>query len=296
MNENHSRTLGLYIAEKLAAGEREIALPSGRFEEKLHIETNRLTLTGDGTVIAWDDCAKAVGSDGEALGTFRSYTAFFRAEKLRLEGITVENTAGPGEQAGQAVAAYFDCREGYIKNCVFRGWQDTIFTAPLPERPVIPNSFKGPNDGLPRNPSTLYFENCLIEGDVDFIFGGACAVFENCEIKSLRRGYAAAPSTPASQRYGYIFLGCDFTGADEAEDCFVARPWRKDGACALVSCRLGKHISPYLWNDWDSEEKRRSCRFFSEQAAAPFGQILTEEQREEILRFAEETKRRVKGQ
>ena len=37
-----------------------------------------------------------------------SYTAFFSGEKLWVEDMTIENDAGPGAKAGQAIAAYVD--------------------------------------------------------------------------------------------------------------------------------------------------------------------------------------------
>jgi pectin methylesterase-like acyl-CoA thioesterase len=33
----------------------------------------------------------------------------------------------------------------------------------------------------------VYFTNCYIEGDVDFIWGGGAAFFNRCEIRALRR-------------------------------------------------------------------------------------------------------------
>lgn len=275
--------LGSLINEKTAVGETRIALPGGRFYEKLHLEAENLSLIGNNTVICYDDYAKKPYEGEELYGTFRSYSAYFRAEQLYMENVTVENTAGRGEDVGQAVAAYFDCRRAYIKNCAFKGWQDTVFTAPLPEKTVIPNSFKGPNDGKEREPSLLYFENCYIEGDIDFIFGGACAIFENCEIRSLRRGYVAAPSTPKEQKYGYIFKNCRFTGEGET---YIARPWRKDGACTIIDCILGGHISAALWNDWESEEKRECCRFSADiDSTAFFGKKLTDSEKAEINEF-----------
>lgn len=280
--------IGTLINEKIAAGETEVSLPSGRHYEKLHIEAKELYLKGENTVITYDDYGKKPYEGEELYGTFRSYSAYLRAEYLKMENITIENTAGKGEDVGQAVAAYFDCRQAYIKNCVFKGYQDTIFTAPLPEKPVIPNSFKGPNDGKEREPSLLYFENCYIEGDIDFIFGGACAVFENCEIHSLRRGYIAAPSTPKEQKYGYIFKNCRFTGEGES---YIARPWRKDGACIVLESEIGAHISHELWNDWESEEKRENCRFYSDiPGGASFGHTLTESEINEIKEFTDNVK------
>lgn len=44
-----------------------------------------------------------------------------------------------------------------------------------------------------------YYEDCYIEGSVDFIFGPATALFNRCEIRNNReKGYITAPSTPGT--------------------------------------------------------------------------------------------------
>lgn len=289
----------------LREGKCRVELPAGEYREKLYIDCERLELVGesaDSIIISWDDCANKDYTDGDKYGTFRSYSAFFRAQRLSMSGITVANTAGYGKDVGQAVAAYFDCREGCISNCRFLGRQDTIFTAPLPPKPVIPNSFKGPNDGREREPSLLYFRDCYIEGDVDFIFGGATAVFENCELRSLRRpsgseSFVAAPSTDPDVKYGYIFLNCRFTGDCPPASTFIARPWRKDGACAVIDCSFGEHISPLGWDDWGGDEEKRRCARFCQSPAASgradWSHSLTAEEREEYLAFAAEVRERL---
>ena len=292
------------IDEALASGQEWVRLPAGEYREKLYVECERLYLSGqnaDSVIISWDDCANKYYSDGEKYGTFRSYSAFFRAQRLKMSGLTIANTSGYGENVGQAIAAYFDCREAFITGCRFLGRQDTIFTAPLPQQPVIPNSFKGPNDGLERKPSLLYFRDCYIEGDVDFIFGGATAIFENCELRSLHRpagkeSFVAAPSTYRTEKYGYIFLGCRFTGDCPPDSTYIARPWRKDGACAVIDCTFGEHISPYGWDDWNGDEEKRRCARFSQSPAFPgraeWSRDLTPQEREEHLAFAEQVRNR----
>lgn len=293
------------IDNAIAAGRHEASLPAGEYREKLYIDCGRLKLAGADavtTIISWDDCANKHFPDGDKYGTFRSYSAFFRADRLDMSNLTIANTAGFGKEVGQAVAAYFDCREAVIERCRFLGRQDTIFTAPLPERPVIPNSFKGPNDGLERKPSLLYFRDCYIEGDVDFIFGGATAIFDNCELRSLSRphndeSFVAAPSTDADVKYGYIFLNCRFTGDCPAGSTFIARPWRKDGACAVIDCEFGAHISPLGWDDWNGNEEKRRCARFSQSPAVPgraeWSHSLTAEQREEHLAFVRQVRQRL---
>ena len=59
--------------------------------------------------------------------------------------------------------------------------------------------------------SHLYFDQCYIEGTLDFIFGPATAWFEQCDIHSKSNEYVTAASTPAYQAYGYVFNRCRLT-------------------------------------------------------------------------------------
>ena len=57
--------------------------------------------------------------------------------------------------------------------------------------------------------------DCLVEGDVDFIFGSATGYFHNCTIRSrgLRgaKGWVTAPSTNIRTPFGFVFNECDFS-------------------------------------------------------------------------------------
>ena len=58
----------------------------------------------------------------------------------------------------------------------------------------------------------VYVHNSYIEGDVDFIFGHATAVFDQDTIHSLDRGsssnngYVTASATEASQPHGFLII------------------------------------------------------------------------------------------
>ena len=102
-----------------------------------------------------------------------------------------------------------------------------------------------------------------MEGNIDFIFGGACAWFENCEIfcrdphypeqKRLPIAYVTAASTPAGQAFGYVFNCCLLTSDCPPESCFLGRPWREDAKAVFLRCRIGGHIRKELWDDWGKE-------------------------------------------
>jgi len=182
-----------------------------------------------------------------------------------VKNLTVENTAGDGRTAGQAVAAYVDAKRAYFENVNFLGCQDTLFTAPLPPAPRIPGSFIGPRGKSPREKSMQYYKNCKIRGDVDFIFGGADAVFQNCEIFSNDRkeavnGYIAAPCTP-KDGVGYLFLDCSLRSQAAPGTVYLGRPWREYAKAAYLNCEMGAHIAAAGWDNWSNPENETTSCF-----------------------------------
>lgn len=207
----------------------EIRIGPGVYREKLVCEKQDITLIGTGmesTRIVWGDGGKLPHPDGRPTHTFRSYTAFFRGIELRVRDLTIENDAGPGAKVGQAVAAYVDCSHTLFENVRLLGNQDTLFCAPLPEKEREKDGFLGPGRFAPRRPTAQYYRHCEIAGDIDFIFGGADALFEQCTIRTVNNhlpaSYVTAPSGRADG-LGFVFWDCDFiwTTARRAR-CFWA--------------------------------------------------------------------------
>lgn len=127
----------------------EILLKPGFYHECLEIETPFIRLIGEDaktTVISYNNGAATILPDGTRRGTFRSYSVFVGCHDFTAENITFENAAGPGHIAGQSLALYADGDRLAFYNCRFLGYQDTIFTGPLPPSCIIPNSFVGPRE------------------------------------------------------------------------------------------------------------------------------------------------------
>ena len=184
-----------------------IRIAPGIYREKLVCEKKDITLAGagmDATRLVWNDGGKLPHPDGRPTHTFRSYTAFFSGEKLRVEDMTIENDAGPGAKAGQAIAAYVDSARAAFDRVRLLGNQDTLFCAPLPEKEREKDGFLGPRGLAPRRTSAQYYHACEIAGDIDFIFGGADALFEHCTLRTVDNGLAHSWSPhPPVRRMGW---------------------------------------------------------------------------------------------
>ena len=263
--------------------EAVLRLAPGVYREKIVLDRPRTALEGAGagrTVIRWGDGARDVLPSGEKRRTFRTATLRTDGVGITLRALTVENTAGPGETAGQAIALYADGDGFRCEDCVLRGRQDTLFTAPPPPKEVEPGGFTGPKQFAPRVPQRHDYLRCRIEGDVDFIFGGAAARFADCEIVTVftpgREGRAAwgwctAASTPEGQTMGYLFEDCRFLAEAGVPDgsVYLGRPWREHAKTALRRCFLGAHIHPAHWDDWGKEAFHSLGRFEESGSTGP---------------------------
>lgn len=262
-----------------------IYIKNGVYKEKIMVEKNDLTIHGEDkklTIITYDDYAykqlSTVTAKGTTMGTFRSFSAFFGGDRLCISNLTIENSSGSGEKIGQAIAAYVDGDDVRFKNCRFLGNQDTLFTGPLPPSPKTAGSFVGPRENAPYKRSRQYYEDCYIEGDVDFIFGSAIASFFKCEIHSKDReptikGYITAASTPKEESYGYTFLQCNLTSETEVPSVFLGRPWRPYAKVRFILCDMGPHVFPEGWDPWEDENNKITAEFCEYYSSGPGGNL-----------------------
>lgn len=222
-----------------------ITVKDGVYEEQLFMRyNNNVTLRGEsrtGTVIRYDNCndmASGVGGSvnrlptvGQSIGNSggRGVMLVENCDLLRIENLTLQNTHGSGSQAE---ALYFNDNTG-VGRLVFVGCdilsaQDTF-------------NLKG----------YCWFYDCLVAGDVDFIWGGAdTALFENCEIRSVNGGYIVQARC-ASGKKGFVFLDCALTRADGANDkaVYLARTGgtATSDNVTYVNCRMGAHVAAAGW-------------------------------------------------
>lgn len=239
----------------------------GIYHERPFLELNDYVITGAGkekTTLS----AGVGGLDpwpGEAkTGTFRSWTLFLGGTCARVEHMTIENTAGDGAKAGQALAVYADASRVCMVDVALYGNQDTLFTAPLPLTERETHGFRGPRENTPRFDTKQYYRDCIISGNIDFIFGGADAVFDHCRIIPLahkkRVSYITAASTPQNHP-GYLFADCTVQGTCPKGSVFLGRPWRAYARVFWLNCRLSDEIHPAGWDDWGNSANRDTVQF-----------------------------------
>lgn len=220
-----------------------ILIKEGSYKEKVIIPAskNAVSLIGQGEVkITYDDYASKPNIFGENKGTSGSSSCYIYAPDFYAENITFENTSGP---VGQAVACFVSADRAYFKKCRFLGFQDTLYTYG-----------KG---------CRQYYDECYIEGTVDFIFGWSTAVFNRCHIHSIGNGYITAPSTDKGQKYGYVFYNCEIIANSDVDKVYLSRPWRPYAQAVFIQCNMGKHILPEGWDNWRNKNNEKTV-FYAE--------------------------------
>lgn len=255
----------------------EVVLPEGVFRIKLKISTPGLSIRGAGidkTVIIWDDYANKTAPDGKEFNTFRTWTVSVVSDHVSMENLTIVNDAGHPEIKGQEVALTVYGDDFHMKNCRLVSTQDTVFLGPLPDDLIERYDGFLTDDLRQDKYCRQYFENCLIEGTVDFIFGCGETLFENCEIRSVydarNIGYAAAPAHPLSQTEGFRFHKCRFTREEGVGDStiYLARPWRDYGLCVFEDCTYESHIRAEGFDKWNDTHRDQTARFYEKPLAA----------------------------
>ncbi len=179
-------------------------------------------------------------------------------DNFQARNVTIQNTSG---DHGQALALRVDGDRAVFNHCRILGWQDTLML----------------NDGRD------YFTNCYLAGRVDFIYGSATAVFQNCEIHSKNGGHVTAANTPRDQPFGFVFLGCQLTGdpnpwiapdgtpANQRDHPMadLGRPWRPYASVAYINCWMGDHINPAGWNNWRNPANETTARYAEYNSSGP---------------------------
>lgn len=220
------------------AGRVTIFIKKGVYKEKIEIPTYicNVLLVGedrDNTIINYNDQANI-----NKMGTFKTYTLKICGNDIRLENLTVENTA---DEKGQAVALHVEGDRAVFVNCRFLGNQDTVYTG--------------------KQNARQYFENCYIEGTTDFIFGPSTVWFEKCTLFCKRNSYITAASTPENIKYGYIFNNCKVLLAGGVNAVYLGRPWRAYAMTLFMNCSLPIGIRPVGWDNWKNEANEKTARF-----------------------------------
>ncbi|KAE8672358.1 Pectinesterase/pectinesterase inhibitor 3 [Hibiscus syriacus] len=217
-----------------------IYVKEGRYEEtNLKVGRNKINLMfiGDGK-------GKTVITGGKSIfdniTTF--HTAVFAATGAGFiaRDITFENWAGPAKH--QAVALRIGAGHAVVYRCNIIGYQDTLYV----------------------HSNRQFYRECDIYGTVDFIFGNAAVVFQNCSIYArkpmpLQKNTITAQNRKdPNQNTGISIHACrilptpDLTAAKGSFQTYLGRPWKLYSRAVFMLSYISDHIHPIGWLEWNA--------------------------------------------
>ncbi|KAE9464002.1 hypothetical protein C3L33_04070, partial [Rhododendron williamsianum] len=158
--------------------------------------------------------------------------------------ITFENSAPP-PKSHQAVALTNNANRSAFYQCVFLGYQDTLLA----------------------NHNRQFYKDCDIYGSVDFVWGYAKAVFQDCRLYARRIGSdgnvvtAQGKNSPTLDS-GFSFQNCKVTvdpnlAMRKSEVSVVlGRPWKDYATVVFMESFLDDIVKPEGWSiKWDNIPK-----------------------------------------
>jgi pectate lyase len=208
---------------------RTIAVAAGEYEELVVIyNKHTLTLAGasrESTTIRYANNSNLNPS------THRRFLCGLYANDITLRDLTLHNTTP--YLGSQAEAIKSSGQRNVVRDCNVKSFQDTLLL-----------------DGR------IYFWNCYVEGDVDYIWGGGTAYFDACELRAMHNGYlvqarnTTGPVSPDSGPYGFVFVDCALTAAPGVTSLWLNRINPNDypySNVALIDCTMGDFVNDAGW-------------------------------------------------
>ncbi|GFP82147.1 pectinesterase/pectinesterase inhibitor u1 [Phtheirospermum japonicum] len=152
--------------------------------------------------------------------------------------ITFQNTAGASNH--QAVALRVNADLAAFYRCDMLAYQDTLYVHSLRQ----------------------FYSGCLIAGTVDFIFGNAAAVLQNCDIHARRPNSGQRNMVTAqgrddpNQNTGIVIQRCrigatsDLRPVQSSFPTYLGRPWREYSRTVIMQTEISNVINPAGWYEW----------------------------------------------
>ncbi|KAM0041800.1 putative pectinesterase [Helianthus debilis subsp. tardiflorus] len=216
-----------------------IYVKAGRYEEdnlKVGRKKTNLMFIGDGK-------GKTVITGGISVAdhvtTFHTASFAATGAGFMARDITFENYAGPAKH--QAVALRIGADHSVVYRCSIIGYQDSLYV----------------------HSQRQFYRECDIYGTVDFIFGNAAVVLQNCNIyarKPMDRQkitITAQNRKDPNQNTGISIHSCkllaqpDLVASNGSFQTFLGRPWKMYSRTVYLLSYMGDHIDPKGWLEWD---------------------------------------------
>ncbi|KAL3516007.1 hypothetical protein ACH5RR_022909 [Cinchona calisaya] len=217
-----------------------IYVVAGVYEEYVIIASNKkyIMMVGDGinqTIITGNR------SVVDGWTTFNSATFAVTGQGFVATNITFRNTAGAIKHQAVAVRNGADLSTFY--NCSFEAYQDTLYAHSMRQ----------------------IYRECDVYGTVDFIFGNAAVIFQNCNLyprlpmQGQFNAITAQGRTDINQNTGTSIQNCNISAAPDlatsngTTKTYLGRPWKEYSRTVYMQSFMGSLIDPSGWTQWSGD-------------------------------------------
>ncbi|XP_009760766.1 pectinesterase-like [Nicotiana sylvestris] len=236
-----SITEALQAAPNNSETRYNIKIKQGIYNEYVFVDKHKTNITfiGDGVDLTIITGSK---SNGTGFRTNETATVDVHGYGFVAQDITFQNTAGPSLH--QAVAVSIEADHVAFYRCKFDGYQDTLYTR------------KG----------VQFFKNCDVYGTVDFIFGNAKVILQDCNIYARKPEDIQHEVTITAQGRKHknettaiVLQGCTINVTQDLREhepkvrVYLGRPWKNYSRTIAMSSYLDGFIDPQGWTLWNGK-------------------------------------------
>jgi len=224
-----------------------IKIRNGTYTEIVDVKSkNNLTFRGQDrhqTILTY--------ANNNNLNSGTHYRMAFKvnADDIAIENLTLTNSTPKGGSQAEALTLETNIKRFILNNADVASYQDTIL---------------GNTSG-----TQAYFNNSLIQGDTDFIWGGVNAFFTNCEIRCRSVNSHITQARTDAVSNGISFVNCQLTRASiTVSNCDLGRDGGgsyPNGNVAYINCSMDNHIIPAGWID-NGAASSGTLRFWEHQS------------------------------
>ncbi|KAI5062385.1 hypothetical protein GOP47_0022924 [Adiantum capillus-veneris] len=227
-----------------------IRILPGIYEERVVVPPTKpfITLEGSGineTYVQWHLKASDTDERGIELTAYNTASVTVYASNFVAKDITFKNTLPPpppGIEGRQAAAFRMSGDMATFYRCGFVGGQDTLC------------------DDQGRH----YFEDCFIQGSIDFVFGNARSLYNRCELNSIAQSYgsvAAQDRQSLDDNTGFAFVNCKITGNGPI---YLGRAMGPFSRIIFAYSQFDDIIDPRGWDDWDHDTSKDGTVYYGQ--------------------------------
>ncbi|KAF5192538.1 Pectinesterase/pectinesterase inhibitor [Thalictrum thalictroides] len=183
--------------------------------------------------------------------TFKTAPFMVIGDNFMAKDMGFENTAGAEKH--QAVALRVQSDMSIFYNCQMDAYQDTLYA----------------------HTKRQFYRDCTISGTIDFIFGDAAVVFQNCKMV-VRKPMAnqqcivtAQGRKDVREPTGTVLQNCVITSDPlyyplrSTIRSFLGRPWKEYSRTIIMNTEIQDLIQPEGWLPWVGDFGLNTC-FYAE--------------------------------